>query len=95
MGASRNFKLVTAILETILAIPFIGGLIVLGSGWSMLGIMLILHILSVIFASKEKKVMTGNIVGIVASAVGWIPFVGYILHTVAMILLWIEFAKKR
>lgn len=94
MGASRPLKLITAILESIFAIPVLGALLIIGSLWTLLGIALVLHIISLVFSAKEKKGTSGNIVGIIASVLGWIPFLGFILHLVSAILLWIDFAKK-
>lgn len=94
MGAAGVLMLVTAILETILGIPLVGGLIIIGLWYVPLVIMLILHIISLVFASNEGKSKAGNVVGIVASCLGWIPFVGFALHIATAIVLYINFAKK-
>ena len=90
---SKTLKLVTAILETIWGIPILGGILILASYWSILGIMLVLHIITLIFSVKENKGKVGSILGIVTSVVGWIPIVGMIMHIITAIFLWIGFVK--
>lgn len=93
MQANRTLKLVTAIAESVLAIPVLGGILVLASFWSLLGVMLILHIITLILSIKAGKSKYGSIIGIVANAIGWIPVVGWIMHIATAITLWISFAK--
>ncbi|WP_413376254.1 hypothetical protein [Alkalihalobacillus sp. 1P02AB] len=93
-GPSRVMKWIFGGLEAFWGIPFIGGLIILSLAWIPLGIMLILHIIGLVFASKENRSKTGHILGILASALGWIPGVGMILHILAAIFLMIEAGKN-
>ena len=94
METTQIWKLVTAIGETILAIPVLGGIIVLSSAWSALGILFALHIVTLIFAVKNNKGKAGSILGIVTNILGWIPILGWILHIASAVLLWIGFAKN-
>lgn len=94
MSTSRILRLVTGILEAVLGIPILGGLIVIGMAWTPLGIMFILHIITLIFCSKENKDKAGSILGIITSCLAWIPFVGMALHIVTAIILLISAAKK-
>jgi hypothetical protein len=89
-----GMKLACAIGETILAIPILGAMIIIGLLWTPLLLMGVLHIVTLSLTSKERK-MAGNILGIVASAIGWIPFVGFVLHILAAVFCWIEAFKTR
>lgn len=84
---SMLFKLIAIISEGILGIPVVGGSIVLAFVWIPLVIMLFIHILGLIFANMEGKSTTGHILGIITSVLGWIPFLGWILHCVTFIVL--------
>ncbi|WP_340081453.1 hypothetical protein [Terribacillus sp. FSL K6-0262] len=90
MSATRTMKLITGIMEAILAVPVLGGLIILSNGWMPLVIMLILHIITLVLAVQVKGPLAGSIMGIVASCLGWIPFVGWMLHAAAAVVLLIE-----
>jgi uncharacterized membrane protein len=85
----NELKLASAIIETIFAIPIIGAMIILGFVWVPLIIALILHIV-VLVLTIDTRNKTGSILGICASIFGFIPFVGWILHVIAAIFLWLE-----
>ncbi|WP_214847092.1 hypothetical protein [Exiguobacterium sp. s193] len=88
----RTLKWVSGGLEAILGIPFLGGLIVLGSGYNALWLMLAFHIVVVVLTARAGNVSKGNIVGIVASTVGVIPVVGMLLHIAAAITILLDAA---
>lgn len=91
---ARILKWVTGGLEAFLGIPILGGTIVIGFLWTPLIFMLAFHIVALVFSSKEDKKKTGHILGIVTSAVGWIPGVGMIMHIISAIFLMIEAGKN-
>ncbi|WP_163969537.1 hypothetical protein [Oceanobacillus halotolerans] len=93
MSASRVLKWVTGGLEALLGIPILGGSIVVGFYWTPLGIMLVLHIVTLILTTKDEGKITGSILGIVTSCIGWIPFVGWILHILSAIFLMLNAAS--
>ncbi|WP_214801966.1 MULTISPECIES: hypothetical protein [unclassified Exiguobacterium] len=88
----RTLKWVSGGLEAILGIPILGGLIVLGSGYNALWLMLAFHIVVVVLTARAGNVSKGNIVGIVASTVGVIPVVGMLLHMAAAITILLDAA---
>jgi hypothetical protein len=49
-----------------------------------------LHIVTLVFSKKENRPIAGNVLGIVTSCIGWIPFVGMILHIITAIIVLIE-----
>ncbi|MBC8079399.1 MAG: hypothetical protein H7X86_03585 [Gorillibacterium sp.] len=89
MSLSKTLKLVTGSLELLLGIPFLGAIIVVGSGYSVLWFMLIFHIVTLLISLRERAGGIGSIIGIVTSCLAWIPFVGMFLHlvTAAVLLL--------
>lgn len=88
----RTLKWVSGSLEAILGIPILGGLIVIGSGYNALWLMLAFHIVVVVLTARAGNVSKGNIVGIVASTVGVIPVVGMLLHMAAAITILLDAA---
>lgn len=85
--ATKSLKWTSFGLEAFLAIPILGGSVILGLYWMPLFIMLIVHIVTLIFSLQDKTSYYGSVVGIVASVLGWIPFVGWALHVAAAITL--------
>lgn len=94
MSISRILKWISGGLEALLGIPVLGGSIILGLAWTPLIVMAILHIITLIFSSKENENKHGSILGIVTSVVGWIPFVGMVLHIISAVILMVDAAKK-
>lgn len=96
--------LVAAIIETVLAIPVLGGIIVMTSVYSPLGILMILYIAGLVFAITAQSMKSADrynielsnyktkfIIGIVAAAIAVIPVVGWILHIVMAVLMWSQY----
>lgn len=94
MSASRILKWVTGSFELILAIPLIGGTLVISSGYTVLGLMFILHIVTLVLSSKNREPMYGSILGIITSLLAWIPLVGWVLHLLTAIFLMVTAAQK-
>lgn len=91
---SKTLLLVTAILEAILGIPVLGGIIILSLLWIPLGIMLILHIVTLIYCAREGNDKHGSILGIITSVLAVIPFIGMMMHIVTAVLLFVSATKK-
>ncbi|GGH88853.1 hypothetical protein JOD43_004376 [Pullulanibacillus pueri] len=92
-STARILRLITCILEAILAIPIFGGSVILLFSYVPLGIMLVLHIITLIFSTNTNETKAGSIIGIITSVLGWIPFVGWALHLVSAIVLLIGTIK--
>ncbi|WP_078381352.1 hypothetical protein [Sutcliffiella halmapala] len=90
MKVSTTLKWVTGGLEAFLAIPIIGGITVLSLAYAPLGILLVLHIITLVFSVQDGEKKHGSIWGIVTSCLAWIPILGWALHTVTAILLMID-----
>ncbi|SEO90235.1 hypothetical protein [Paenibacillus sp. OV219] len=95
MSTSRVLRWVSGGIEAFLGIPIVGGLFVISMSWTPLLVMLILHIVTLVFCSTEKKARHGSILGIITSVVAWIPFLGMIMHILTAILLMVSAAKDR
>jgi len=91
---SRVLKWVTGALEIILAIPIMGAAIVIGSFYIALGVMLILHIVTLILSKNNNEPIYGSVLGVVTSLLAWIPLVGWVLHLLTGIFLMVTAAKK-
>lgn len=94
MSGSRIMKWVTGALELVLAIPIIGGAIVISSYYSVLGVMLILHIVTLVLSASNREPKYGSILGIITSLLAWVPFLGWILHLLTAIFLMVTAAQK-
>lgn len=92
--ASRILKWVAGGLEALLGIPVLGGTLIVSMVWTPLAIMLVLHIVALILALKSGRKIAGHILGIIASAVGFIPVVGMVMHIVTAVFLLIEAGKN-
>ena len=55
MNYSTAMKWITAIAEGFLAIPIIGGALVIGTGYSALGVMFILHAITLILSIRDRQ----------------------------------------
>ncbi|SDH97890.1 hypothetical protein SAMN05192534_11713 [Alteribacillus persepolensis] len=95
MTPTTMMKWITGSLELFLGIPILGGSIIIGLSWSPLFVMLILHIITLILASRSVANRHGSILGIVTSCLAWIPFVGWAMHVVTGIILMIDAAKNK
>ncbi|MBB6670207.1 hypothetical protein [Cohnella nanjingensis] len=87
MSNARTMKWVTGGLEIVLAIPFLGGLIVIGWGYLPLVIMFILHIVTLFLSNANRESSLGSIFGIITSCLAWIPILGWFLHLITGIVL--------
>ncbi|MNP26520.1 hypothetical protein D3C76_1193790 [compost metagenome] len=94
MTGSRILKWVTGSFEILLGIPLIGGAFIISTAYVPLGIMFILHIITLVLSSSNREPKYGSILGIITSLVAWIPIVGMILHIITGILLMVTAAKK-
>lgn len=59
----------------------------MGHAWAPLGFMAILHIITLLIALNAGRSLTGSILGIITSVIGWIPFVGMIMHWITALVL--------
>ncbi|EIT83711.1 hypothetical protein A374_19365 [Fictibacillus macauensis ZFHKF-1] len=92
---SSVLKWITGGLELVLGIPYIGGIIVVSLFWTPLVVMLILHLLTLLFSDLEKTNKHASIVGIISSCIGWIPFVGMMMHLITANLLFVDAAQEK
>lgn len=93
MSSSRIMKWITGGLEALLAIPLVGGTIVIGFYYIPLVVMLILHIITLVMSIRQNGSIYGSVLGIVTSLIAWIPFVGWVMHVITAIFLIISAAK--
>lgn len=92
---NRNWKWATGGLEAVLAIPVVGGLVIMANGYSPLLIMLVLHAVALFLSIRQGKSKIGHSFGIATSCLGWIPFLGWTLHLVTAVILIVEAVKDK
>ncbi|GAB6991365.1 hypothetical protein [Paenibacillus pini] len=90
MSGSSILRLITGVFEFTLAIPIIGGLIVIGSSYSVLVIMGILHIITLVISLGKREPVYGSGFGILTCLISWIPLVGWFMHLISGVLLLIS-----
>ena len=93
LSTPKILKWVSGGLEAILGIPLLGGIIVVSFLWIPLGVMLALHIVTLVLTKNSGGSTTGSILGIVTSCIAWIPFVGMVMHILTAIFLMLDAAK--
>jgi len=94
MTGSRIMKWISGSLELILAIPVFGAALIISSWYTVLGVMLILHIVTLVLSAKNNEPKYGSILGVITSLVAWIPIVGWVLHLLSAIFLMVTAAQK-
>jgi uncharacterized membrane protein YtjA (UPF0391 family) len=94
MKAAGTLLLITAIIEAVLGFPVLGGTLVVLTGYTVLFVMLVLHIVTLVLCSQHNKPIIGSVFGIVTSVLAWIPILGMILHITTAVLLFIAVSKK-
>ncbi|MFF2019169.1 hypothetical protein [Paenibacillus sp. NPDC058177] len=87
---AKLLKWVTFLYEAFLAIPFVGGIFVVANGWTPLGIAFLLHAITIVVMMKERGPFVGNALGVITSVVALIPVVGWIMHGLTAICLFVE-----
>jgi hypothetical protein len=83
-------KWLTFALEALMAIPLIGGTFVISYGYAPLFVAFVLHLVALVLAVRARRSPFGNAIGIVTSAIAWIPLIGWIMHTITALILLIE-----
>lgn len=94
MKASKAMKMITGAMEGFLAIPLLGAIIIIATGYYALIGMLILHVLTFVLSIRDKNSVLGPMLGVFASLLGVIPFLGWFLHLIASIVLIVGAFKR-
>lgn len=90
----KTLKWISGSLEAVLGIPIVGGTIILSLAWTPLVVMLAFHIVIVVLSKKAGVRAPGNVLGIVASAIGWIPLVGMVMHILSATYTMMDAAQR-
>ncbi|RKJ70694.1 hypothetical protein D7X33_22905 [Butyricicoccus sp. 1XD8-22] len=90
MKWSSFAKGITGAFEAILAIPLLGGLMVILSGWQLLTIALVLHIVTLAISIANRTSFAPSVLGIITSLIAFVPIIGWILHAATAITLFIS-----
>ncbi|QJC53280.1 hypothetical protein HGI30_17995 [Paenibacillus albicereus] len=87
MSLPKVLRLISGICEGLLAIPILGGLFVISSGYAALGFMFVFHLIVLFVSLSHREPVYGSAAGLAASLLGWIPFLGFFLHLISALLL--------
>ncbi|HSJ39311.1 MAG TPA: hypothetical protein VK945_13975 [Planococcus sp. (in: firmicutes)] len=90
MKTSVALLWITGLAQAFLAIPLIGGSFVISTGYSALGVMFVLHAITLFFCFREYSPKAGSILGLITSTLAWIPLIGWALHLLTAIVLLIS-----
>ncbi|WP_088005728.1 hypothetical protein [Indiicoccus explosivorum] len=82
----------TGIFEALLGIPFLGGSFILSTGWGALGVMFLLHAVTLFFCIRQRAPKAGPILGLITSVIGIIPILGMVMHWITAIVLFVTAA---
>lgn len=95
MSNLRLAKIIALIFEAALAVPLIGGTIVIGTGYAVLGVAFFIHLVVFILSLKLYGAKLGSILGMVTSVIAWIPVIGWLFHAITAIVYAIEVLAKK
>jgi len=95
MSNLRVAKIIALIFQVILAIPILGGTIVLSTGYGALGLGFIIHVVVFVLALKSNGAKLGSIFGMVTNLIAWIPFVGWAFHTITAVIYALEVLTRK
>ncbi|CCQ94148.1 conserved hypothetical protein [[Clostridium] ultunense Esp] len=87
MEGEKALKMVTGLLELILAVPVLGIAIIYGFLFLPAVVMFVLHLVTLVITINNKNDYYGSIVGLIAVFLSWIPFIGWLFHLLAGILI--------
>ncbi|MFS0723536.1 hypothetical protein [Paenibacillus sp. 1P07SE] len=94
MTLSRLLKFFAGLAELFLAIPVLGGALIIASNYTLLGIMLIVHLVTYVLSRSNHEPAYGPAIGIVTSLLAWIPFVGWFLHLMSGLFLLVNATQR-
>lgn len=94
MKLSTLLKWLTGGSEAFLAIPIAGGAFIFSNAWLPLLFMFVFHLITLVVSARDKRSYTGSILGMITSAIGAIPFIGWVMHTVTAIVLLIDAGRS-
>lgn len=81
-------------MELLLGVPLLGAFIIVGFAYIPLGVMFVLHIVTLVLSVTNREPFYGSILGIITSIVAWIPFLGMTMHIISGILLMVSANQK-
>jgi hypothetical protein len=93
MSISGLLKWISGGFEAFLGIPFLGGTIILASGWAPLSFMFFFHLVTLIVCVMQKQRIHGSVLGLITSVVGIIPVIGMIMHILTALVLIVDAAR--
>lgn len=97
---STFLKIISGGFEAFLGIPILGGVFILSHLWAPLIFMFLFHGITLFVSMYERRFSFGSVLGIITSVLGWIPFVGMVMHILTAFVLLIDgffslFRQKR
>lgn len=94
MSLSRTVLVIAAVWESLLAVPIIGGMFVISWMWGPLIVSFMLGFAGFVVCAKERRSVFGSVLQMIAGVLGFVPFVGWALHVVAALVLWLSAVRN-
>ncbi len=82
----KRLYMVAVVLEGFFAIPVVGGLMIFSSAYVLLVVAFLLHLSALIFGKDENLFKLAPVFGMIASILGFIPGLGWVLHVITFCL---------
>jgi hypothetical protein len=89
MKLYQKMQLGGAIYETILAIPIVGAMIIMGWSWIPLVLAVVYHSITLVYTIKGGGNRVGPILGVITGVVGVVPLLGWSMHVITAIFLYL------
>lgn len=92
MKYSNTLKWISGSAEGFIGLPFIGAAVVVGSGYTVLALMFMLHMTTLVFSLREKRPTMSSLVGLITSCLAWNIdlWLGMLLHIITAVLLLLD-----
>jgi len=94
MALVKVLRLISAVWESFLAIPMIGGMFIISWAWAPLIASFVLGFVGIIACVSERKSTAGHVLQLIAGLLGFVPVLGWLFHFVAALVLWISFVRS-
>ncbi|AYC28897.1 hypothetical protein [Paenisporosarcina cavernae] len=94
MERFRFLLYIALLVEGIMALPILGYIVAAGTAYLLLVVSFVIHVINFMYLSRWGANNRPAIMGIVSSVLGFIPFIGFVLHVITF-LMYLAAVQKR